>query len=63
MALGAIASPAEAAPFAYVAGSGITVIDTATNKLVATIPGTYRDIAVSPDGRNTPTRPAVGVFR
>jgi YVTN family beta-propeller protein len=41
MGLGAMAPPAEAAPFAYVANGGdntVSVIDTATNTVVATIP-------------------------
>jgi YVTN family beta-propeller protein len=40
--LGLMALPAEAAPFAYVSNSGgetVSVIDTATNTVVATIPG------------------------
>jgi YVTN family beta-propeller protein len=53
VALGA--RPAEAAPFAYVANSGsntVSVIDTATNKVVATVPvGTNpAGVAVTPDG-------------
>jgi YVTN family beta-propeller protein len=57
MGLGAaLASPAEAAPFAYVANNGdgtVSVIDTATRKLVATIPvGRGGDgVAVTPDGK------------
>jgi YVTN family beta-propeller protein len=58
MQLGAIA--AAAAPFAYVANSGsniVSVIDTATNKVVATVPvggcphgGCPDAVAVTPDG-------------
>jgi len=57
MGLGAaLASPVEAAPFAYVANSGdgtVSVIDTTTRKLVATIPvGRGGDgVAVTPDGK------------
>jgi YVTN family beta-propeller protein len=56
MGLGLIASPAEAAPFAYVANSGsnnVSVIDTATNKAVATVVPVGHNpqgIAVTPDG-------------
>ena len=42
MGLGLLASPAEAAPFAYVVNNGdntVSVIDTATNTVVATDPG------------------------
>jgi len=53
MGLGALASRAEAAPFAYVANSGdgtVSVIDTATRKVVATIPvGKGGGGAVTPD--------------
>ena len=46
MGLGLMASPAAAAPFAYVANEGtyiaapgnVSVIDTATNMVVATVP-------------------------
>ena len=55
LGLGAMTSPAEAAPFAYVANYGsntVSAIDTATNTVVATVgvgnaPGA---IAVTPDG-------------
>lgn len=53
VALGAMASSAEAAPFAYVTGSNtVSVIDTADNKVVATIPldRSASQVAVSPDG-------------
>jgi YVTN family beta-propeller protein len=55
MGLGALASPAAAAPFAYVANgvsNNVSVIDTATNTVVATIPvGTFPiAVAVTPDG-------------
>ncbi len=53
MGLGALASRAEAAPFTYVANSGdgtVSVIDTATRKVVATIPvGKGGGGAVTPD--------------
>jgi YVTN family beta-propeller protein len=54
MGLGAMASTAEAAPFAYVAdySNNVSVIDTATNMVVATVPvagGPQMD-AVAPDG-------------
>jgi YVTN family beta-propeller protein len=50
-----LAVPLWAAPFAYVANSGsntVSVIDTATNMIVATIPvgGTPRYVAITPDG-------------
>ena len=53
--LGLIARPAEAAPFAYVANGGsntVSVIDTATKTVVATVGvGSGPDgIAVTPDG-------------
>ncbi len=55
MVLGAMASSAEAAPFAYVANyvSGtISVIDTATNKVMATVPvPNPLQVAVTPDGK------------
>ena len=55
MGLALAASPAEAAPFAYVANNGsktVSVIDTATNKVVATVPvGSFPfGVAVTPDG-------------
>jgi YVTN family beta-propeller protein len=55
-AIGLCAWPAEATPFAYVANhdsKNVSVIDTATNKVVATIPvGYFPDaIAVTPDGK------------
>jgi YVTN family beta-propeller protein len=55
MGLGLMASPAEAAPFLFVANSGsnnVSVINTATNTVVATIPvGTNPNrLAVTPDG-------------
>ena len=55
MWLGLIARPAEAAPFAYVANGGsntVSVIDTATKTVVATVGvGSVPDgIAVTPDG-------------
>ncbi len=57
MGLGLLASPAAAAPFAYVAnssGNSVSVIDTATNTVVATIPVGVapRAVAVTPDGKN-----------
>lgn len=62
MGLGLMASPAAAAPFAYVANFDITtqestssVIDTATNTVVATIRLTIASVpggvAVAPDGK------------
>jgi DNA-binding beta-propeller fold protein YncE len=57
--LGLMARPAEAAPFAYVANSGfntVSVINTATNTVVATIPVFFNTenaafgVAVTPDG-------------
>jgi YVTN family beta-propeller protein len=50
------APPAKAAPFAYVANhdsNNVSVIDTATNKVVATIPVGHspNGIAVTPDGK------------
>jgi YVTN family beta-propeller protein len=57
MGLGLMARPAEAAPFAYVTngGSSVSVIDTATNTVVATVGvGSLPfGVAVTPDG-NTP---------
>ncbi|HEX3494293.1 MAG TPA: hypothetical protein VHT48_02795, partial [Methylocella sp.] len=55
MGLGALASPAEAAPFAYVANGNdntVSVIDTATNTMVATVPVGSQPVgvAVTPDG-------------
>jgi YVTN family beta-propeller protein len=55
MALGSMVSPAEAQPFAYVAdfsSSNVSVIDTASNTVVATIPVGSISIgaAVTPDG-------------
>jgi YVTN family beta-propeller protein len=58
MGLSAMASPAEAAPFAYVVNSGdgtVSVIDTATNTVVGT-PIPVGDspflVAVAPDGKH-----------
>src|ERR1700736_3417162 len=56
MGLALAACPAEAAPFAYVANehsNTVSVIDTATNTLVATIPvGTIPfAVAVTPNGK------------
>jgi len=55
-AIGLSAWPAAAAPFAYIANHdsrNVSMIDTATNKVVATIPvGYFPDaIAVTPDGK------------
>ena len=57
MGLGMAASPAEAAPFAYVANSvsnTVSVIDTATNMVVATVPAGVEPagVAVTPDGKH-----------
>ena len=62
MGLGSAASPAEAAPFAYVTNSGdgtlgtVSVIDTATNppSVVATVVlgGEPERVAVTPDGKH-----------
>jgi YVTN family beta-propeller protein len=55
MGLALMTSPAEAAPFAYVTGSNsVTVIDTATNMVVATVPvGSFpAGVAVAPDGKH-----------
>ncbi len=61
MELGSMASPAEAAPFAYVSnygehgeGNTVSVIDTATNTAVATVTvGTAPiGVAVTPDGQH-----------
>lgn len=54
--LGLMARSAEAAPFAYVANhdsKNVSVIDTATNKVVATIPVGHfpNGVAVTPDGK------------
>ena len=56
MGLGLTASPAEAAPFAYVVNqrsNNVSVIDTATNMVVATVPvGAVPGwVAVTPDGK------------
>ena len=55
MGLGLIARPAAAAPFAYVTNSydsTVSVIDTATNAVVATVPVGLNPeyLAVTPDG-------------
>ena len=55
MGLGLMARPAVAAPFAYVANEGsanVSVIDTATNKVVATVPvgNNPFGVAVTPVG-------------
>ena len=55
MGLGLMATPAEAAPFAYVANGGsntVSVIDTATKTVVATVGVGMGPIgiAVTPDG-------------
>ena len=55
MGLALAACPAEAAPFLYVANNGdntVSVIDTATNTVVATIPvgAGASGVAVTPDG-------------
>ena len=55
MALGMVASPAAAAPFAYVTNAvdgTVSVIDTATNTVVGTIPvgANPNRLAVTPDG-------------
>ncbi|MDQ6701885.1 MAG: hypothetical protein M3Z96_01655 [Pseudomonadota bacterium] len=55
--LGAMASPAEAAPFAYVTNSAsgsVSVIDTATNTVVATVPVGIgpQEVVVTPDGKH-----------
>jgi YVTN family beta-propeller protein len=61
LGLGLMASPAEAAPFAYVPNNGypgtVSVIDTATNQVVATVPlaVNYDEpfvVAVTPDGKH-----------
>jgi YVTN family beta-propeller protein len=55
MGLGLMASLAAAAPFAYVTNGGsntVSVIDTAANKVVATVPVGFEPagVAVAPDG-------------
>jgi YVTN family beta-propeller protein len=55
--LGLMAAPAAAAPFAYVANetsNNVSVIDTATNTVVATVPvGTFPiGVAATPDGKH-----------
>jgi YVTN family beta-propeller protein len=59
MGLGAMAAPAEAQPFAYVANDAsnvVTVIDTATNTVVATVPvGNGPEGSPSPRMGNMPT--------
>ena len=67
------ACPAEATPFAYVANSGdgtVSVIDTATNTVVATVTvANFGGVAVTPDGTHvyvmalTPCRSRWGPFR
>ncbi|MGH6839291.1 MAG: beta-propeller fold lactonase family protein [Methylocella sp.] len=57
MGLGLLATAAAAAPFAYVTNESdntVSVIDTATNKVVATVPvaGGVGSIAVAPDGKH-----------
>ncbi|MGH6852376.1 MAG: cytochrome D1 domain-containing protein, partial [Methylocella sp.] len=57
MGLGLKATPAEAAPFAYVANGAtntVSVIDTAAKKPVATVPVGKRPfgVAVTPDGKH-----------
>ncbi|MGB8899828.1 MAG: cytochrome D1 domain-containing protein, partial [Methylocella sp.] len=57
MGLGLLASPAEAAPFAYVTNSNsstVSVIDTASNIVVATVAvGLFPyGVAVTPDGKH-----------
>jgi YVTN family beta-propeller protein len=56
MGLGLMARPAEAAPFGYVANfddGTVSVIDTATNTVVATVPvGPAIGVAVTPDGNH-----------
>src|SRR5215469_16917540 len=51
-------TPAEAKPFAYVTNSGsgtVSVIDTATNTVVATVPvgSDPNGVAITPDGTRT----------
>jgi YVTN family beta-propeller protein len=50
MGLALVAPPAKAGPFAYVVGSNVSVIDTATNEVVATVPVGGNAVAVTPDG-------------
>jgi len=58
MGLELMASPAEGAPFAYVTNHDsrtVSVIDTATNTVVATVPvglGFPNGVAVTPDGKH-----------
>jgi YVTN family beta-propeller protein len=55
MGVGLSARPAAAAPFAYVTGdNSVSVIDTATNTVVATIPvgNDPFAVAVTPDGKH-----------
>jgi YVTN family beta-propeller protein len=56
MGLASMASPADAAPFAYVvnAGSSVSVIDIGTNTVVATVPvgNAPSGVAVTPDGKH-----------
>ena len=58
LGLGVTARPAEAAPFAYVANftdTTVSVIDTATNTVVATVPvGNNPRGSPSPRMENTP---------
>ena len=56
MALGTMASPAAAAPFAYVVNevsATVSVIDTASNTVVATIPvgENPQGVAITPNGK------------
>jgi YVTN family beta-propeller protein len=58
MGLASMASPAAAAPFAYVTNNGdgtVTVIDTANNTVVGTpipVGGSPFGVAVTPDGKH-----------
>jgi YVTN family beta-propeller protein len=59
MGLSLMVRPAEAAPFAYVANNGfasnsVSVIDTATNTVMATVPvgSLPNEVAVTPDGKH-----------
>jgi YVTN family beta-propeller protein len=58
MGLGSTASPAKAAPFAYVTNEGdgtVSVIDTATNTVVGTpipVGSAPTGVAVTPDGKH-----------
>ncbi len=66
MGLGLMASPAEAAPFAYVANANsnnVSVIDTATNSVVATVPLGFSPagVAVTPDGKHVYVTDSAGV--